>query len=59
MLIDGTCSSTVCRLSALGFGWDGAFGSLATEIDNTAKSWVEIDNAGSLAPPWEAFELFE
>lgn len=53
------CSSTVCRLSALGFGWDGAFGSLATEIDNAAKRWVEIDNAGTLAPPWEAFELFE
>ena len=51
-------SSTVCRLSALGFGWDGAFGSLATEIDNAAKRWVEIDNAGSLVPQWEAFELF-
>ncbi|KAF9654102.1 hypothetical protein BDM02DRAFT_3133580 [Thelephora ganbajun] len=52
-------SSTVCRLSALGFGWDGAFGSLAAEIDNTVKRWVEIDNAGGLVPQWEPFELFE
>ena len=53
------CSSTVCRLSALGFGWDGAFGNLTTEIDNAAKRWVEIDNAGSLVPQWEAFEQFQ
>jgi len=52
-------SSTVCRLSALGFGWDGAFGSLVTEVDNAAKRWVEIDNAGSLVPQWEPFESFE
>ena len=52
-------SSTVCRLSALGFGWDGAFGSLATQIDDTEKRWAEIDNAGSLIPQWQAFELFE
>jgi hypothetical protein len=57
VLIDGY-SSTVCRLSALGFGWDGAFGSLAMEIDHTTRRWVEIDNAGSLIPEWEAFELF-
>jgi len=52
-------SSTVCRLSALGFGWNGAFGSLATEIDDKAKRWVEIDNAGSVIPQWEPFELFQ
>ena len=52
-------SSTVCRLSALGFGWNGAFGDLAAEIDDKVKRWVEIDNAGSLIPQWEAFELFE
>jgi len=51
-------SSTVCRLSALGFGWNGAFGNLATEIDDEAKRWVEIDNAGSLMPQWEPFEMF-
>lgn len=52
-------SSNVCRLSALGFGWEGAFGSLPTEIDDEAKHWVEIDNAGSLMPEWEPFELFQ
>ena len=52
-------SSSVCRLSALGFDWDGAFGSLTSYIDNAAKRWVEIDNAGGLVPQWEAFELFE
>ena len=52
------CSSTVCRLSALGFGWDGAFGSLPTEIDDATKHWIEIDNAGTLIPQWEPFELF-
>ena len=51
-------SSTVCRLSALGFGWEGAFGSLAAQIDDAVKRWVEIDNAGSLVPEWEAFEEF-
>jgi hypothetical protein len=59
MLIGVIRSSTVCRLSALGFGWNGAFGNLATEIDNESKRWVEIDNAGSLIPQWEPFELFE
>jgi hypothetical protein len=51
-------SSTVCRLSALGFGWEGAFGNLPTKLDDKAKQWVEIDNAGGLAPEWEPFELF-
>jgi hypothetical protein len=52
------CSSTVCRLSALGFGWDGAFGSPVNEVNEKTKRWVEIDNAGSLIPQWEPFEMF-
>lgn len=45
-------------MSALGFGWDGAFGDLEDSIDEERKRWVEIDNAGAIAPAWEAFEVF-
>jgi hypothetical protein len=53
-------SSNICRLSALGFGWNLAFGigGLENTIDENKKRWVEIDNAGSIDPVWEAFEVF-
>ncbi|KZT43870.1 hypothetical protein SISSUDRAFT_977592 [Sistotremastrum suecicum HHB10207 ss-3] len=44
-----TISSNLCTLSAVPFGWELAF---------EKKLWVEIDNAGSIAPIWNAFELF-
>ena len=53
-------SSSICRLSAVGLGWDRAFGVVdeTGKIDDTTKGWVEIDNAGAIEPFWEAFELF-
>jgi len=55
-----TISSSVCRLSAIGLGWDRGFGIVKKmgEIDDNAKGWVEIDNASGIDPSWEAFELF-
>ena len=59
--------SSICRLSAVGLGWDLAFGfdnpddddpSRNGEINEQRKRWVEIDNAGTVDPEWEAFELF-
>jgi len=44
-----TISSNVCKLSALFFGFERAF---------KDGLWVEIDNAGSIAPIWQAFEMF-
>lgn len=53
-------SSGICRLSAVGFGWDRAFGVVNAQgsIDHETNGWVEIDNAGQIDPPWKAFELF-
>jgi len=55
-----TISSSVCKLSAVGLGWERAFGFVNEmgEIDGKRKGWVEIDNAGQIEPVWEAFELF-
>ncbi|EIN14358.1 hypothetical protein PUNSTDRAFT_49178 [Punctularia strigosozonata HHB-11173 SS5] len=56
-------SSNVCRMAAVGFGWQGAFGLEGGDhedgsMDNGRKRWVEIDNAGAIVPQWDAFELF-
>jgi len=44
-----TVGSNVCRLSAIGLGWDWAFES---------EFWVDVDMKGALEPPWEGFRLF-
>lgn len=53
-------SSNICKLSAVGLGWDRAFGTVNDMglMDEKTKGWVEIDNGGQIAPVWEAFELF-
>jgi hypothetical protein len=53
-------SSSVCKLSAVGLGWDRAFGVVdeTGTMDGKTKAWVEIDNAGQIEPSWDAFELF-
>jgi hypothetical protein len=53
-------SSSICKLSAVGLGWDRAFGVVDEmgEMDHKMKGWVEIDNAGRIVPSWEAFDLF-
>jgi len=55
-----TLSSSICRLSAIGLGWDRAFGEVDKmgNADGKVKGWVEIDNANIIDPSWEAFELF-
>jgi hypothetical protein len=53
-------SSSVCRLSAVGLGWDRAFGAVDKmgSIDEQGKRWVEIDNRDVVRPVWEAYQLF-
>ena len=53
-------SSNVCKLAAVGLGWDRAFGKVdATgSVDQNGKHWVEIDEKGQIRPVWHAFELF-
>ena len=56
--------SNFCKLAAVGLGWERAFG-FATgdpartimDMDDEAKRWVEIDNAGNVIPVWRAFEM--
>lgn len=53
-------SSSVCRLSAIGMGWEKAFGQVDNmgNIDTNGKGWVDVDQKGQIVPVWEAFELF-
>jgi hypothetical protein len=53
-------SSNVCKLAAVGLGWDRAFGNVDTmgNVDEEGKHWVEIDENGQFRPVWHAFELF-
>ncbi|RDB29466.1 hypothetical protein Hypma_016066 [Hypsizygus marmoreus] len=55
-----TISSNVCKLSAVGLGWDRAFGAVDDMgyVDEKRKRWVEIDQKGQIVPVWEPFELF-
>ncbi|KAF8333171.1 uncharacterized protein EI90DRAFT_3015599 [Cantharellus anzutake] len=46
-----TIMSTICRVMALGLGFDHAFG------DEKGLDWVEIDSKGGVEPVWEAFAL--
>ena len=58
------CSSTICRLSAVGHGFDRAFGfddgkaHPSGSINDKTKRWIELDNRGNIAPSWTAFEVF-
>lgn len=57
-------SSSFCKLSAVGLGWDRAFGfgdgqdHSDGDINDKRKRWIEIDNRGIVTPEWAAFELF-
>lgn len=59
-------SSNYCKLAAVTLGWDRAFGfghdaetgQVQNGIDNTRKRWVELDNKGTIAPMWRAFDMF-
>ena len=57
-------SSNICKISALGLGWDRAFGFGDGEshddgyINDKRKRWVELDNRGVVSPLWNGFELF-
>jgi len=53
-------SSNVCKLAAVGLGWDRAFGKVDDMgiVDQKGKLWVEIDEKGAIRPVWHAFELF-
>ncbi|PPQ99506.1 hypothetical protein CVT24_005296 [Panaeolus cyanescens] len=53
-------SSTVCKLSAIGLGWDRAFGDVDEMgiMDDLHKRWVDVDEKGQSVPVWQPFELF-
>lgn len=53
-------SSNICKLAAVGLGWDTAFGAVDDmgQMDDNQKRWVEIDQKGQVIPVWEPFELF-
>ncbi|OBZ79230.1 hypothetical protein A0H81_01390 [Grifola frondosa] len=57
-------TSNVCKLSALGFGFERAFGfdgdgDYSTGgVNDERKRWVEIDDKGVIDPIWRGFELF-
>ncbi|ESK96166.1 hypothetical protein Moror_7307 [Moniliophthora roreri MCA 2997] len=55
-----TIPSAVCKLSAVGLGWDAAFGQVDQmgEPDKEQRRWVEIDEKGSIIPEWSGFDLF-
>ncbi|XP_006454286.1 hypothetical protein AGABI2DRAFT_197199 [Agaricus bisporus var. bisporus H97] len=55
-----TKSSNVCKMIAVGLGWDNAFGKVdeTGETDEDRKGWVEIEEKGTIVPVWTAFELF-
>ncbi|KAG6812844.1 hypothetical protein H0H92_015942 [Tricholoma furcatifolium] len=55
-----TFSSNVCKLAAVGLGWEAAFGTVESSgaIDDEHKGWVEIDQNGAIVPIWWPFELF-
>ena len=53
----------MCRVSALGFGFDRAFGfdddgDHYSGDPNAARArWVDVDVEGRIVPAWHAFEL--
>lgn len=53
-------SSNICKMAAVGLGWDKAFGKVDEMgyIDEKRKGWVEIEEKGRVVPVWTAFELF-
>ncbi|KAG6865104.1 hypothetical protein C0991_005065 [Blastosporella zonata] len=55
-----TFSSNICKLAAVGLGWEAAFGEVDSmgAIDEDRKRWVEIDQNGSIVPAWLPFQLF-
>ncbi|KAI0964082.1 hypothetical protein AcW1_000984 [Taiwanofungus camphoratus] len=58
-----TISSNACKLSAVGLGWDRAFGFgdngdySRGDINQAQKRWVEIDNRDAVSPAWRGFDL--
>ena len=58
-------SSNICRVSAIGLGWERAFGYDDGEnhddgnINDERKRWIDLDNRGIVSPMWQAFEVFQ
>jgi hypothetical protein len=48
---------------AVALDWDRAFGygyrdDSAGEVNQERARWIEVDEKGSMSPPWRPFELF-
>jgi hypothetical protein len=56
-------SSNVCKMAAVALDWDRAFGygfkdDSAGEVNQEHARWIEVDEKGSIAPPWRPFDMF-
>ncbi|KAJ3518015.1 hypothetical protein NLJ89_g137 [Agrocybe chaxingu] len=53
-------SSTICTLSAVGLGWNRAFGEIDKmgNPDKEGERWIDVDQKGQIIPAWTAFQLF-
>ncbi|KAJ7492277.1 hypothetical protein FB451DRAFT_524892 [Mycena latifolia] len=63
LIPDGTVcavSSVVCKLAAVGLGWEQAFGNVDEMgyIEREAMRWVDVDTKGRVVPVWEAFQAY-
>lgn len=50
-------------MAAVALDWDQAFGygfrdDYMGEVNQEHARWIEVDQKGSIAPPWKAFQLF-
>ncbi|KAF8588342.1 hypothetical protein K439DRAFT_1629792 [Ramaria rubella] len=52
-----TLPSNLCKLAAVGLGWDRAF-NLGDFEPGPDRRWIEIDNHGGIVPIWRAFQKF-
>jgi len=59
-----TLSSSICKVAALGLGFNRSFGfdddanHRTGHASDAGKRWVELDSKGSISPEWTAFDLF-
>ncbi|KAJ7657991.1 hypothetical protein B0H17DRAFT_1021236 [Mycena rosella] len=53
-------SSVVCKLSAVGLGWQRAFGAVDEMgyIEKDTRRWVDVDTKGRVVPVWDAFQAY-
>ncbi|KAI0035156.1 hypothetical protein K488DRAFT_43947 [Vararia minispora EC-137] len=53
-------ASNICKLAAVGLGWERAFGDMGRQgmVDRATAGWIDVDLKGAVVPEWEAYEMF-